>query len=93
MLEVWQLPTADLLHHCLGRALAHVRVCRDGRLAGIVDVAGVNMAQVVLSRNLLQEALLVPLHKHEYEQHRQVVDALVKLASIQRWCCQKQHPF
>lgn len=61
MLEVWQLPAADLLQHCLGWALDHMSISWDDWLAGVMDLAGVHMMQAALSRHLLQETLLVPL--------------------------------
>lgn len=63
MLEGWQVSAVNLLQHCLGWAFSHMRICWDGWLAGVMDLAGVHMAQVVLSSNLKQETILVPLQK------------------------------
>ena len=65
MLEVGQLAAADLLQHCLSWALVHLCICWDGGFACIVDAGGVHVAQVVLSRDLVQEALLVPLRAYD----------------------------
>ena len=69
MSQVGHFTAADLLQHGLGRALTHVCVSRDHWLAGVVDLAGVHMAQVVLSSHLVQEAVLVPLQEGRGTRH------------------------
>lgn len=75
VLQGRHVAAVDLLQHRLGWALTHVCVCWDGGLAGVVDLAGVHMAQVVRRRHLLQEAVLVPLHRRHA--HGDTLSALV----------------